>query len=204
MSTPRSTRQNERRREAASGVALAPLPRLRLGKVCDVWRPDTLTGHCSGPIVGGFACWVLSSLLCGALSPGSAVDCCAVSRTVRVCVAFLLRVCVASRTHRAQECQDVSSSSSSSHLGQADRDAVSPLQQTSKRSNGTLQTKRQGAKILSRPRGQRAPAAVRPRQIANHITYHTPTIDKARSSLQNLKTPVPVPSSMPPALDVTT
>ena len=35
------------------GAALAPLPRVRLGKVCDAWRPAALSGRCFGVVVEG-------------------------------------------------------------------------------------------------------------------------------------------------------
>ena len=77
----------------ASGVALAPLPRVRLGRVCDVWRPAALSGRCFGLVIGGFGCRVLCPLLCGAFSPasGTAVDCCAACALFRApCESVLL------------------------------------------------------------------------------------------------------------------
>ena len=61
----------------------------RLGQVCDVWRPATL----SGAVLVAWVC-LLSALLCfhGAFSPGSAVDCscaaCALCRALCESVVF--------------------------------------------------------------------------------------------------------------------
>ena len=78
----------------ASGVALAllELPRVRLGRDCDVWRPAVLSGLCSSLVAGGFArlpSALLFAVRC--LFAASAADCrasCALFRAL--CESVLL------------------------------------------------------------------------------------------------------------------